>query len=354
MKMNKIYRPVIAITMGDPAGIGPEIAAKVFASQELYQICNPLLIGNKYIMRNAIKTTGVKLQSRIVGNISEARYEKRIADILEISVDGVEQIKSGIKSASAGDMAFKAIKLAIDLALERKADATVTGPIHKKSLNMAGHHFSGHTEIFAHFTRTSNYAMLLIDDALKVMHVTTHVSLRQACDMIKKKKVLDVIILLNNELKKIGIVTPRIGVAGLNPHAGDDGLFGDEEINEIVPAVTEAKNSGILADGPLPADSLYTLACGGKFDGCVAMYHDQGHIPFKLLGFEYDRKSKSMKSVRGVNITVGLPIIRTSVDHGTAFDIAGKGIASPDALMQAVVYAAKLAGYKRTEGHRDL
>jgi 4-hydroxythreonine-4-phosphate dehydrogenase len=184
--------------------------------------------------------------------------------------------------------------------------------------------------------------MLLADGRINVIHVSTHVSLRKACDLVKKERVLETIRLLYEGLQMIGIESPRIGVAGLNPHAGDEGLFGDEEINEIVPAILQAREIGILAEGPFPPDTLFALANGGRFDGCVAMYHDQGHIPFKINGFVWDEESGAMGSVRGVNITLGLPIIRTSVDHGTAFEIAGKGIACPDALLCAVDYAVRL------------
>jgi 4-hydroxythreonine-4-phosphate dehydrogenase len=222
----------------------------------------------------------------------------------------------------------------------------VTNPINKGAIHAAGHHFSGHTEIYAHYTNSPKFAMLLADEKMKVIHVSTHVSLRKACDLVKKDRVLETIRLLNDGLKMIGIEQPRIGVAGLNPHAGDGGLFGDEEVLEIIPAISLAKTEGIKAEGPFPPDTLFALAQGGRFDGCVAMYHDQGHIPFKLTGFEWDEKSGSMKSVKGVNITLGLPVIRTSVDHGTAFEIAGKGIASPDALVYAIEYALKLFRYK--------
>jgi 4-hydroxythreonine-4-phosphate dehydrogenase len=184
--------------------------------------------------------------------------------------------------------------------------------------------------------------MLLVYNNLKIIHVSTHVSLRQACDLVKKDRIIDVAILLDNILKKFGIAIPRIGVAGLNPHSGDEGLFGNEENDEIIPAIHKIRDKGIKVDGPVPADTLFSMALGGKFDGCVAMYHDQGHIPLKLLGFKWNKKNKRMESVSGVNITLGLPILRTSVDHGTAFEIAGKGIASPDALMNAIEYAVKL------------
>ena len=334
--------PVIAITMGDPAGIGPEIAAKAFAENHIHSICNPVLIGKAEIMEKAIDITKVKLRINSISNINQARFEPEIINIIEIAGSRADTIKFGEVSAVAGDIAFKAVRKAIDMALANEVDGTVTGPIHKEAINKAGHHFSGHTEIYAHYTNTSKYAMLLAEENFRVIHVTTHVSLRKACDLIKKDRVLEVIRLLNNELKKLGIASPNIGVAGLNPHSGDGGLFGTEEIEEIIPAIEIARNEGIKAEGPVPPDTLFALANGGKFDGCVAMYHDQGHIPFKLLGFNWDMDKKTMKSVKGVNITLGLPIIRTSVDHGTAFEIAGRGIASHEALMNAVEYAVKL------------
>jgi 4-hydroxythreonine-4-phosphate dehydrogenase len=346
MSIKEQYIPILAITMGDPAGIGPEIAAKAFLSDKVRQCCCPILIGNSFIMQEALKITKTDLTINSISDISQAKFEPGILNIYEISIDNPEKIKKGKISAEAGELAFQAVKKAIDLAIQGEVDGTVTGPINKESINLAGHHFSGHTEIYAHYTNTKKYAMLLADGNFRVIHVTTHVPLRQACDLIKKERVLDVIILMNNALKELGINNPRIGVAGLNPHAGDGGLFGQEEMEEIAPAIAEAKKAGIQADGPVPPDTLFALANGGKFDGCVAMYHDQGHIPFKVLGFHWDQQKNTMKSVQGVNITLGLPIIRTSVDHGTAFEIAGKGIASPDALINAIEYAVKLSKNK--------
>lgn len=342
MKAKSKHRPILAITMGDPAGIGPEIAAKTFANNTIYSICRPLLIGHVPTLVNTLMDLGSKLILHPVKHVSDARFMPGTIDIFPIISSFSGNIGPGEVSAKAGDIAFRAVKTAIELALNKNVDGTVTGPINKKSINMAGHHFSGHTEIYGHFTETSKYAMLLVDDNLKVIHVTTHVSLRTACDLIKKERIIEVIKLLNDGLEKLGISSPRIGVAGLNPHSGDGGLFGTEDSEEILPAVLESKKSGINIDGPVPADTLFALANGGKYDGCVAMYHDQGHIPFKILGFNWDKKKNKMKSVKGVNITLGLPIVRTSVDHGTAFEIAGKGIASPDALFQAIQYAIKL------------
>lgn len=347
MTSNSTYKPVLAITMGDPAGIGPEIAVKTFSNKSIYETCNPVLVGHIPTMEKAIKLLNTKISLHPIQDISDVDFNPERINIIPVGEKYKNTITIGKTSADAGDIAFEAVVTAIELAKAGKVDGTVTGPIHKESINLAGHHFSGHTEIYAHYTNTKKYAMLLADETFAVIHATTHVSLRQACDLIKKDRIVEVIQLLDNGLKQLGVENPRIGVAGLNPHSGDGGLFGTEEIEEIVPAVEEAKNMNINVEGPVPADTLFSLAAGGKFDGCVAMYHDQGHIPFKVLGFNWDREKKTMKSVKGVNITLGLPIIRTSVDHGTAFEIAGKGIASPDALIHAIEYAIKLAKTKR-------
>lgn len=353
MNRNSPHIPILAITMGDPAGIGPEIAAKAFSSEKVTDICNPVLIGNTYIMNNAIRLTGINLRTNQIDEIEQAKFLPGFLNIINIEETDIENIQIGEISSKAGNVAFRAVKTAIDLAMQNKVHGTVTGPINKEAINMAGYHFSGHTEIYAHYTNSKKSAMLLIDENFRVIHVTTHVSLRQACDLVKKERIMDVISLINTELKNMGVQSPRIGVAGLNPHSGDGGLFGDEEIKEIIPAIQEARKYGINAEGPVPPDSLFALARGGKFDVCVAMYHDQGHIPFKLMGFQWDEKMQVMKSVSGVNVTLGLPIIRTSVDHGTAFEIAGKGIASPDALINAIEYAVRLCKNKRMNGELE-
>lgn len=335
-------KPILAITMGDPAGVGPEIAVKAFSDKSIYTICQPVLVGNASIMARVVKELKFKIKVRSISNVKDASFEFGQMDVIDQELVDPDHIEYGQISASAGDVAFRSVVTAIELAKNGDVDGTVTCPINKKAISDAGHHFSGHTEIYAHYTNTPKYAMLLADEKLRIIHVSTHVSLRKACDLVQKDRILDVISILCDGLKKLGIENPRIGVAGLNPHAGDEGLFGDEEINEIIPAVTEAKENGFSVEGPIPPDTMYALAAGGRFDGCVAMYHDQGHIPFKLTGFIWDEKAGKMKSVKGVNITLGLPIIRTSVDHGTAFEIAGKGIASAEALFYAIDYAVKL------------
>lgn len=334
--------PVLAVTMGDPAGIGPEIAVKAFARKRIYEHCRPVLIGHTLTMKRAVEETRLRLRIHSSGTIDKAVFKPGTVDMLEIGNHYARTVMQGKVSAEAGDIAFQAVKLAVELAMKGKVQGIVTGPLNKESMNKAGHHFSGHTEILAHYAKTKKIAMLLADEDLRVIHVTTHVSLRQACDLIKKQRVLDTIQLMDEGLRRLGFRNPRIGVAALNPHSGDGGLFGTEDEEEIQPAIKEARRRGIDADGPVPSDSLFAMARGGKYDGCVAMYHDQGHIPFKLLGFAWDKREKAMLRIRGVNVTLGLPFIRTSVDHGTAFEIAGKGLASPDALIQAIEYAIKL------------
>jgi 4-hydroxythreonine-4-phosphate dehydrogenase len=342
-------KPVIGITMGDPASIGPEIAAKVLADQSVYDLCNPIIIGDAAVMRQALDTAGVDLKINAVQHMTDAIYQYGRLDVFDLDNIDVSQVVMGRVSAIAGKAAFEAVKQVITLALEGEIDATVTGPIHKESINRAGFQFSGHTEIYAHYTDTKKFAMLLVHENMRVIHVSTHVSLKEACGMVKKDRIVDVIELLDVACRQFGIDAPKIGVAGLNPHAGDGGLFGNEERNEIIPAIEEALKRGYEVEGPVPADTLFTKAKGGWYDGCVAMYHDQGHIPFKMEGFQWNDKTGVMKSVKGVNITLGLPIIRTSVDHGTAFEIAGKGIANPDALKLAVEYASLMVQHQNKE-----
>jgi len=340
-------KPIIAITMGDPASIGPEIAVKALLDKKVTSICRPLIIGDVAVFRQIIDKLNLKASVHAVHSVAEAKFQGGIIDVFDLNNTDINQLKFGEISAMAGHASFEAVNKAIELAMSDEVDATVTGPINKKSINEAGHHFAGHTEIYAHFTRTKKYAMLLVEESLKVIHVSTHVSLRQACDLVKKERILEVIDLLHDGLLQLGEKNLNIGVAGLNPHAGDNGLFGTEDDLEIKPAVEEAKSKGYNVEGPVPPDTLFAKAATGAYGGVVAMYHDQGHIPFKLNGFKWDAKKKQMESVKGVNITMGLPIIRTSVDHGTAFEIAGKGIASADAMILAIESAVQLTTNKK-------
>lgn len=333
--------------MGDPASIGPEIAVK--ALDKVQGICRPLFIGDAEVFNATIRQLGLPIKIHAVSQVQQSLFKPGTIDILDMATVDPDKLVMGEVSAMAGHAAFEAVRKVIGLAMAGEVDATVTGPINKKSINDAGHHFAGHTEIYAHFTGTAKYGMLLVEDNLKVIHVSTHVSLRQACDLVKKERVLAVIGLLQDGLRQLGETNLKIGVAGLNPHAGDSGLFGTEDDLEILPAVQEARRLGYDVEGPVPPDTLFAKAVTGYYGGVVAMYHDQGHIPFKLSGFKWNAAKQRMDSVKGVNITMGLPIIRTSVDHGTAFEIAGKGIASPDAMILAVQAAVKLAGNRVTK-----
>ena len=335
-------KPIVGITMGDPASIGPEIAIKALLDKEIYNICRPLLVGDAGVFEHIVKKLNLNVTINAIANVSDACFEFGRPDIFDLKNVDIAKLEFGQISAMCGDASFTAVKKVIELAMAGEIDATVTGPINKKSINEASHHFAGHTEIYAHYTNTRKYAMLLVEDNMKVIHVSTHVSLRQACDLVKKERILEVTELLYNGLVQLGETNLKIGIAGLNPHAGDSGLFGTEDDQEILPAVEEALGRGYDVEGPVPADTMFAKAATGYYGGVVAMYHDQGHIPFKLSGFKWNAEKKQMDSVKGVNITMGLPIIRTSVDHGTAFEIAGKGVASPDAMVLAIESAVQL------------
>lgn len=344
--MIESYRPIIGISMGDPSGIGPEICVKALSDAAIYEKCRPVIIGDADVIRNILQILKINLEVKAISKISDALCQPGTIDVYDLDLIDINNLKHGEISESSGEAAFKTVINMIDLAMKGEIDATVTAPINKESIHRAGHDFSGHTEIYAHYTNTKKYAMLLADENLRVIHATTHVSLRKACDLCKKDRIKEVIQLLDDACKQFGIEKPKLAVAGLNPHSGENGLFGDEEILEIIPAINESREQGYDVEGPVPPDTIFVKAIQGKYDGCVAMYHDQGHIPFKLKGFDWDNEKQALKSVRGVNITLGLPIIRTSVDHGTAFEIAGKGIASEDALKVAIDYAIKMSQNK--------
>ena len=338
-----IMKPIIAITMGDPAGIGPEIIIKALSQKETYEKCRPLVTGDANIMQWAVDNMQSELKIHRISSVKEARFELGTIDVYDLACIDMSTFQPGVLQNQCGHVAFISVTTAIQLAMDNEVDATVTAPLNKEALHNAGHNFDGHTEIYAHYTNTKKYAMLLADEHLRVIHVSTHVPLRVACDRVKKDRIIEVTELITDACKQFGIENPRIGIAGLNPHASDGGLFGWEEEKEITPAVKELQERGFNVDGPVPPDSLFAKARCGKYDGCVAMYHDQGHIPFKVVGFQWDKETGKMEAAKGVNITLGLPIIRVSVDHGTAFDVAGKGIASPDAMLLSIDYATKMA-----------
>ncbi len=339
-------RPIIAITMGDPAGIGAEVTVRALTHSAVFEQCVPLVIGSGEALADANRFTGADLTLRQLTSPAEASGTPGSLEFIDPAplLPGV--YVPGKVSAPCGDAAFQYVVRGIELAKVGDAAAVVTGPINKEALNLAGHHFDGHTEIFARYTETENYAMLLASGSLRVIHVTTHVSLRQACDLVRTPRVLETIRLAQRALNALGIEGGRIAVAGLNPHASDNGLFGDEEDREILPAVEEARAEGLNVTGPLPPDSVFVRALGGEFDIVVAMYHDQGHIPLKLAGFRLDPKTGKYASMSGINTTIGLPIIRTSVDHGTAFDRAGRGVANEGSMVEAIEVAVQMARAK--------
>jgi 4-hydroxythreonine-4-phosphate dehydrogenase len=295
------------------------------------------------VLREAVRLLGAGLAVRSVGCVEEASSPSGALDVFDLASVPAGELRVGAVSALGGRAAFEAVRAAIELAQAGRIGAIVTGPLNKGSLALAGVPFPGHTEIFAHYTQTPDVTMMLAEGALRVVHVSTHVSLRQACDAVTRERVLKVIELAHEACVRLGVARPRIGVAGLNPHAGEGGLFGDEEVRHIIPAVADAQSRGLCAEGPVPPDTLFAKAAGGAYDVCVAMYHDQGHIPVKLLGFHYDGARGAWSAVNGINVTLGIPLIRVSVDHGTAFDQAGKGTASDASLVHALTYAALLA-----------
>jgi len=336
-------KPLIGITMGDPTGIGPEIAAKALDREEIYDECKPLVIGDAKVMQEACRIARVRLKVNPIKDVNQGKYTFGTIDVYDLSNVDMDKLVYKKVSKMGGKASLDYIYKVIDLAMAKEIDATVTGPIHKEAINLAGCPYAGHTEIFAHRTGTKDYAMMLVEGGIKVVHVTTHIALRDVPSQIKKERILKVIRLACKAMKDLGIENPKVIVPGLNPHASDGGLFGDEEEKEITPAIEEAKRENINVEGPIPPDTAFVKLKSGQYDVALAMYHDQGHIPLKLLGFEWDAKIGQWKSISGVNVTLGLPIIRTSVDHGVAYGKAGEGRASPDSLIEAVKLAVKLA-----------
>ncbi|MDD2957223.1 MAG: 4-hydroxythreonine-4-phosphate dehydrogenase PdxA [Lachnospiraceae bacterium] len=342
--------PILGITMGDPAGNGPELSAKVLAKPETYEKCRPVIVGDANCMEAAVKIIGKEGQLKInsIKEVKEAKFEFGTIDVLDMGAVDIERRIYGKVSKMCGEAAFQYVKKVIELAMAGEVDATVTNALNKEAINLAGHHYSGHTEIYAHYTNTPKYTMMLAHDELRVVHVSTHVSLRQACDLVKKERVLDVIRIANEGCKALGIKDPKIGVAGLNPHCGENGMFGTEDAEEIQPAIDEAMAEGIIIPEkkPTPPDTVFSKALGGWYDIVVVMYHDQGHIPLKLKGFVYNKELQRWDAVAGVNVTLGLPVIRASVDHGTGFGHAGDGSANELSLANAMDYAIAMAKAK--------
>jgi len=329
-------RASIAITMGDAAGIGPEIIVKVLQLKQIYSICYPLVVGESSIMQEAIKLVNSPLKLHPIKTTAELKGQFGVIDLLDLHNLDHKEVVIGQVCGACGKAAMEYIAKAAQLVLQGEVKAIVTTPINKEATVQAGYGDVGHLEFLARLTRATEYATMLVTGPLRVVHLTTHHSLKHACDLVTKERILAKLKLTYDSFRQWGIERPCIGVAALNPHAGEGGLFGSEEIMQIVPAVKEAQSLGIDARGPFPADSVFTRAIGGEFDVVLAMYHDQGHIPIKVYGFE-----------RSVSVALGLPFIRTSVDHGTAFDIAGKGIANSQSLEEAIKTAVRLSQERR-------
>ncbi|HEY0822369.1 MAG TPA: 4-hydroxythreonine-4-phosphate dehydrogenase PdxA [Ramlibacter sp.] len=330
------YLPVVGITMGDAAGVGPEVVVKTLSRKSLYDECRPLVIGDARRLELANRLVKGDVKVRSIADASEARYEPGTIDCIDLKLIPAD-LPFGQISPVAGDAAFRYVERAAALAQAGEIDAICTAPLNKEALHAGGHKFPGHTEMLAHLTGVDEVSMMLVAPRLRVIHVTTHIGILDAIRKIEPGLVQRTIERGHATLVKAGIAHPRIGVCGINPHAGENGLFGyGEEEEKIVPAVKLLQERGMDVTGPLPADTLFFRAGRGDFDLVVAMYHDQGHGPVKVLGLE-----------AGVNVTVGLDVIRTSVDHGTAFDIAGKGIADDGSMVEAMRQAIELATRRR-------
>lgn len=323
-------KPLIGIPMGDPAGIGPEIVVKALSSKEVYDNARPVIIGDRNVIKNAIKFTGSDIDINVINNPSEGIYEEGILNLIDFDNVNMDEFKIGEISGMCGQAAYDYIEKSIELANSKEVAAVATTPINKESLQAAGVPYIGHTEIFGALTKTKDPLTMFEVRGMRVFFLTRHVSLREACDLVTKDRIKDYVKRCKEVLKILGVEEGTMAIAGLNPHSGEHGLFGYEEVHEITPAVLELQEEGYDVVGPIGADSVFHLALQGRYNSVLSLYHDQGHIATKTLDFE-----------RTIAITGGMPILRTSVDHGTALDIAGKGIASEVSMVEAILLGAK-------------
>lgn len=323
-------KPIIAITLGDPAGIGPEIVVKSLANPNIYEVCHPIVIGDSAVIKQALTLCRQSLEINVVEKPNAGKYELGHIDLIDLQNIDISQLHQGTIQASCGKAAYEYIETVVKLAMAGEVNALATTPINKESLRAAGINQIGHTEILAALSQADDPLTMFEVHGMRVFFLSRHVSLRQACDLVTKERMFDYIIRCAQTLKKIGVTEGTMAVAGLNPHNGEHGLFGDEEVKEIEPAIKAAQAQGYQVVGPIGADSVFHQALQGHYNAVLSLYHDQGHIATKTLDFE-----------RTISITSGLPFLRTSVDHGTAFDIAGKGIASEVSLTEAIRLAAK-------------
>ena len=330
--MDDVRKPAIAITMGDPCGIGPEVVVKALADPQVYASCRPLVVGNVYAMRQAVHLTGLPLQINETNDPASAGQDPSVVDVVDINNLNPEDITVAQISPACGKAAMEWVTRAGELALAGMVDGIATAPLNKEAASLAGYQSIGHMELLQELSGAKTVATMLLAKNLRVVHLTTHRSLRVACDYVKKDRILSFLQLTHDSFVQWGFTNPRIGVAALNPHGSDGGLLGHEEAEEIAPAVAAAQGRGINAVGPVPADAIFHQAIQGRYDVVLAMFHDQGHIPVKVYGFE-----------ESITANLGLPFVRTSVDHGTAFDIAGKGIAHHISMLEAIRLAVALS-----------
>ena len=325
-------KSIIGITMGDPSGVGPEIVVKALNHEALYEMCNPVVFGDRNVLKQAMKFCSVNLEINVINEPSSGKYKFGTIDLIDLDNVDIGSLQIGKVQAMSGKAAFEYISAAARAALDNKVDAIATTPINKESLKAANVNYIGHTEILEDLTNTKNPLTMFQVRSLRVFFLTRHVSLRKACELITEEKVYEFIIRCKDALEVLGITNPKIAVAGLNPHSGEHGLFGCEEVDEIFPAIERAREMGIDVTGPVPADSVFYHGLNGRYDAVLSLYHDQGHIATKMVDFE-----------RTISITNNMPFLRTSVDHGTAFDIAGKGIAGEVSMVEAIKLAAEYA-----------
>ena len=330
--MSDDSKPLIAITMGDPCGIGPEVIAKALASAEVYAICRPVVVGSSWAMEQVQQFVDAPFKIREVDSPTEAGLLLGLVEVVDPHNLNPEDVTVGRVSPACGKAAMEWVSAAAQLALSGQVSALATAPVNKEAASLAGYTAIGHMELLQEISGAEEVATMLMSGRLRVVHLTTHRSLRRACDYVTKDAILAKLVLTHDSFSKWGVTNPRIGVAALNPHGSDGGLLGDEEAQEIGPAVEEARGRGIDARGPVPADIVFHQAIQGDYDVTLAMYHDQGHIPIKVHGFE-----------GSITANLGLPFVRTSVDHGTAFDIAGTGIASETSMLEAIRLAVALS-----------
>ena len=329
-----MYKPIIAIPLGDPAGVGPEIVVKALAEDSIREVCRPLVVGDRKVVENAVDVCSSLAQLQVVEKPAEARNKNGTIDLIDLDNMDMATLSIGESQAMCGRAAFEYIERSVSLALSQSVDALATTPINKESLRAADVRHIGHTEILAELTDTHDPLTMFEVHGMRVFFLSRHVSLREACDLVTKDRVLDYIIRCTQALKKLGVEGGTMAVAGLNPHSGEHGLFGREEVDHVEPAIKEARQLGYDVEGPIGADSVFHFALQGRYNSVLSLYHDQGHIATKTLDFE-----------RTIAITNGLPFLRTSVDHGTAFDIAGTGTASAVSMIEAILLAAKYAPY---------